>query len=136
MGDRGRKSAASMEVAPINVLAVERPDAPYDLTDAQAEVWRTVVNGLPAEWFPRETWPLLAQYCRHVVSAEHVAKLIYDLEQKKDGFDVGEYNQLLIMQEREGRALSSLATRMRMTQQSTYDRQKMKPKEAKKLWEG
>lgn len=79
---------------------------------------------------------MLAQYCRHVVSSRHIAKLIYDLETKKGGFDVGEYDQLLKMQEREGRALSSLATRMRMTQQATFDKSKTKPKEAKKLWEG
>lgn len=135
MGARGPKPAAAYDVPAVRIESFERPDAPYDLTDAQADVWRAVVNGLPADWFPTETWPLLSQYCRHVVSAEHVAKLIHDLEAKKDGFDVNEYDQLLKMQEREGRALSSLATRMRITQQATYDKSKTKPKQAKKLWE-
>lgn len=135
MGARGKTSAAAYDVPAVRIEAIERPDAPYDLTDAQAEVWRSVVDRLPADWFPRETWPLLSQYCRHVVSAEHVAKLIHDLEAKEGGFDINEYDQLLKMQEREGRALSSLATRMRLTQQATYDKSKTKPKEAKKLWE-
>lgn len=134
MGARGPKSIAAYAAQAV-VEAVERPDAPYDLTDAQAIVWRGVVNQLPADWFPAETWPMLSQYCRHVVSSQHVAKLIHDLEAKTDGFDVNEYDQLLRMQEREGRALSSLATRMRLTQQSTYDKSKTKPKQAKRLWE-
>lgn len=135
MGARGPKPAAAYDVPAVQIESVHRPDAPYDLTDAQAEVWRAVVDRLPADWFPQETWPLLTQYCRHVVSAEHVARLIHRLESQEDGFDVGDYNQLLIMQEREGRALSSLATRMRITQQATYDKSKTKPKQAKKLWE-
>lgn len=135
MGARGRRPASSLTVATTNIEAFDRPDAPYDLTDEQAEEWRSVVDRLPADWFPRETWPLLAQYCRHVVAARHVARLLHDLEKRRDGFDVDEYDKLLKMQEREGRALSSLATRMRMTQQTTYDRTKKKPKESKKLWE-
>jgi hypothetical protein len=39
------------------------------------------------------------------------------------------------MQEREGRALSSLATRMRLSQQTTYDKSKKKPLQGKKPWE-
>ena len=30
----------------------------------------------PGEWFPPETYPLLTQYCRHVVVTSHLAKLI------------------------------------------------------------
>ena len=119
----------------VRIEAIERPDAPYDLNDEQSDEWRAVVSRLPADWFQRETWPLLAQYCRHVVAARHIAKLIHDLEAKKTGFEVNEYDQLLKMQEREGRAMSSLATRMRITQQATYDKSKTKPREAKKLWE-
>jgi hypothetical protein len=135
MGARGRKSSAELMAPPLSIEAHERPDAPYDLDDVQAEEWRAVVNRLPADWFPRETWPLLAQYCRHVVAARHVAKLVHDCERNAGGFDVADYDRLLKMQEREGRALTSLATKMRISQQSTYDRTKKKPIEAKKLWE-
>jgi hypothetical protein len=37
------------------------------------------------------------------------------------------YDRLLKMQEREGRAISSLATRMRISQQSTMTEKKRKP---------
>jgi len=54
MGARGRKSAASGELVAVSAVQVmARPDAPYDLTDEQADEWRSVVDRLPADWFPR-----------------------------------------------------------------------------------
>lgn len=133
MGTRGRKSAASLAItAPVQSL--ERPDAPYDLTDEQSDEWWAVVNRMPADWFPRETHGMLTQYCRHVVSARRVAQLIAAEEGKKE-IEIPALDQLYKMQEREGRALSSLATRMRLTQQTTYDKSKKKPQQVRKPWE-
>lgn len=137
MGVRGRKSsnanAVQTLVAPTEV--VQRPDAPYDLTDDQADEWWAVVNRMPADWFTRETHPLLAQYCRHVVAARRVAQLIAQTEKQKT-IDVEQYDQLLKMQEREGRAISSLATRMRISQQATLTKRADKGSGGmKKPWE-
>ena len=132
MAQRGRKSAQELTKPPA-VEVISRPDAPYDLTDEQTEEWWAVVNRLPAEWFPRETHSLLAQYCRHVVTARRIAQLIAKHE-KNDDLDIQEYDRLLKMQEREGRALSSLATRMRITQQTTYDKSKKKGTQVKPPW--
>ena len=135
MGSRGRVSAASLEVAKVGkVETVERPDAPYDLTDEQSEEWWAVVNRLPADWFPRETHGVLAQYCRHVVTARRVAQLVAACEAEAD-LDLGQYDQLLKMQEREGRALSSLATRLRITQQATLSAKAKKPGPVRRPWE-
>lgn len=136
MNQRGRKSTASLEIVSHDgITAIRRPDPPGELTDEQAHEWRCVVNRLPAEWFPRETHGMLAQYCRHIVAARRVAQLIQAAE-ARDEIDVEEYDRLLKMQEREGRAMSSLATRMRVSQQSTLDREKKKPlRPAKKPWE-
>lgn len=73
---------------------------------------------MPADWFPRETHGMLTQYCRHVVAARRVAQLISKAEKSKT-LDLEEYDRLLKMQEREGRAISSLSTRMRISQQAT-----------------
>lgn len=119
MSRRGRKSVAELSViqhGPIET--VQRPDAPYDLTDEQSEEWWAIVNRMPADWFTRETHSLLAQYCRHVVAARRVAQLIASAEGEPD-IDLDRYDRLLKMQEREGRAISSLATKMRISQQAT-----------------
>jgi hypothetical protein len=133
MGTRGRKSAASLTVAaPVQTL--DRPDAPYDLTDEQSDEWWAVVNRMPADWFPRETHALLAGYCRHVVSARRISQLIVDAE-SSNPVDVDVLDKLYKMQERESRAISSLATRMRITQQTQYDKSKKRGTQAKNPWE-
>jgi len=119
MKTRGRKSAAAAEVAPIGINRIERPDAPYDLTDPQVDVWRAIVNAMAADWFGRETHDLLAQYCRHSVAALRIAQLVAAFE-KSDTLDLEQYDRLLKMQDRESRALATLATKMRLTQQATY----------------
>ena len=107
---------------------------PADLTDDQAEEWRAVVNRMPAEWFPRETHALLADYCRHVVMARKISQLIQQSEEGET-LDVGEYDRLGRMAERESRVIASLATKMRLTQQTTYDKTKKKPSTALKPWD-
>ena len=136
MAKRGRPSAASLEIATVSTVeTISRPDAPYDLTDEQSEEWWAVVNRMPADWFPRETHGMLAQYCRHVVAARRVSQLIAACE-RADELDVEQYDRLLKMQEREGRAISSLATRMRISQQATVRaEQARKPSQVKKPWE-
>jgi hypothetical protein len=138
MKTRGRDSAAALAIVTpgSEVSFITRPEPPSELSDEQAMEWREVVNRLPAEWFTRETWALLVQYCRHVVAARRIAQLIADFESKDGDLDVAEYDRLLKMQEREGRAISSLATRMRLSQHSSYDKKKKKPIEAiSKPWQ-
>lgn len=136
MAARGRKSAASMEITiPSNVEVVHRPQPPNELTPEQQDEWHAVVERMPADWFPRETHGLLVQYCRHVIAARRIAQLIAKSEKAK-AFDVDMYDKLLKMQEREGRAISSLATRMRITQQATVRAESArKPEQIAAPWE-
>ena len=134
MQQRGRKSAAELAIAPV-VQVEPRPVAPRELTDEQAAEWDAVVSRMEAEHFTRERWALLAQYCRHVVAARRVAQLVAAVEGLHD-LDLDEYDKLLKMQEREGRALSSLATRMRLTPASEQDRRKSaREKKVSRPWE-
>lgn len=138
MGTRGRASAAAMTViSGGGIETVRRPDPPADLTVEEADEWRAVVNRLPADWFPAETLPMLAQYCRHTSAARRVAHLIERMQSDEEGFDIKDYDRLLKMQERESRCLASLATKMRISQQTTYDKSRKKGSgESKKPWEG
>jgi phage terminase small subunit len=136
MGTRGRKSMAELTViAGSGVETIRRPDPPDNLTDEQADEWRAVVRRLPADWFPRETWGLLAQYCRHVVSSRRVQQLVASIEAEKD-FDIVAYDRALKMQERESRCIASLATKMRISQQTQYDKSKKRGSViARKPWD-
>ncbi|MBS7696259.1 MULTISPECIES: hypothetical protein [unclassified Chelatococcus] len=136
MAKRGRVPAASLAVASIPTIeTIERPDAPYDLTDEQADEWWAVVNRMPVDWFPRETHGMLAQYCRHVVRARRLAQLLNKLETSED-IDVKEYRDLLRSEEEQSRAISSLATRMRISQQATVRaEQARKPTTMKPPWQ-
>lgn len=121
MEGRGRTSSAALAVVqPLTV--VERPVPPDHLRPEEQQEWARIAAGMPADWFTPETYPLLEQYCRHVVSARHVAQAIRKYERDEENFSVRLYDRLLAMQEREGRAIGVLATRMRLTQQSRYDK--------------
>ena len=139
MAKRGRKSGAELAVKTLGtaIQRVTRPDAPYELTDDQSVIWRRVSDDLPADWFTPKHTGMLKQYCRHEAQSDRIAQLI-EQEMAKPGevLDLQNYDKLLAMQEREGRAMSSLATRMRMTHQALYDKSKKAgPGKVKKPWE-
>ena len=138
MEGRGKKSGAALSVVG-KLSAVERAEPPAELNNAQADEWISIVNRMPAEWFPRETHAILAQYCKHVISSQTISEMIETLLSLKNVPPLelmDPYDKLLKMQEREGRAMSSLATRMRITQQATYSKDKQKGGNAhKKPWE-
>jgi len=135
MGSRGRQSSAALSVVrPAGIETIDRLQPLVQLTMEQAEVWRTVVDHEEADWFSPSTGELLAHYCRHVVAARRVAQLIAAAE-AGETLDVEEYDRLLKMQEREGRAMSSLATKMRISQQATIDKRRQKPKTSQKPWD-
>jgi len=136
MGKRGPQSIAAVIINNDNrddddqplIESARRPQPLDELTDEQKIEWLTVVNRMPADWFPDETLALLAQYCRHVVSSRRISQKIDEFETGKKRMVVKSYDQLLRMREREGRALSSLATRMRISQHSSYDKTKQRGK--------
>lgn len=133
---RGRKSAASLMVAPVGpVETVERQRPPHDLTDEEVEIWAAVVATEPADWFSRSNSPLLAQYCRHVIHARRVGELIERATSDPE-LSVVDYDRLLKMQERESRAIAGLATKMRISQQATTNhRGNKRPAASRKPWE-
>lgn len=128
------------QVTPIS--SESRLNPPLHLTDAEREVWLQVVNDQPASAFTPTHIPLLEQYCRHVVQARVIADEIgaFDRSWMADDDGLKRYDRLLAMQEREGRAASSLATRLRITRQavehpSTVGRSQAKQSRARKPWQ-
>jgi hypothetical protein len=124
------------------ITVVKRPDPPAGMPEAQCVYWRIIVDSLPAHWFRPEQLPLLVQYCRHSVRSDVVALMIeeYDnrvLSSEPADFDVDivSLDRLLKMQRQESQIIAMLATKMRISQQSTYDKSKKKPTGGKKPWE-
>ena len=137
MRQRGQKSTeAAIALAHISGLeTIRRPDPPSELTDEQAEEWRAVVGRLPADWFGRETFGLLCQYVRHVSRARRLAQLADEME-RSPGFDIGEYAKVTALEAAQSAAMSSLATRMRISQQSSYNKMARKAAQSPAMpWE-
>jgi hypothetical protein len=123
MAQRGRKSAASLSI--VSVLGNKRPAPPEELTEEEAEEWRAIAGRMPPDWFTRESHPLLAAYCRHIVAARLLAKDIErfsrfppEVRLASDGIEL--YDRLRKMADRESRVITTLATKMRLSQQSRY----------------
>lgn len=137
MAPRGRKSSASLAVKmmePLQVIPRLRP--PHDLNDEEVEVWSAVVENEAADWFAPSNVPLLTQYCRHVIQARRVGELI-ERATSDPALEIQDYNRLLTMQERESRAIASLATKMRVSQQATTNHRGNKQSApTKKPWQG
>ena len=136
-----RKSAASLAVArPAPGVAV-RLQAPLHISEAEASVWAQAVNDQPADAFTEVHAPLLELYCRHVVQSRILADELAHFERAWLADDEGlkRYDRLLAMSEREGRAASSLATRLRITRQAVHQlttaRQIANAPKATKPWE-
>jgi hypothetical protein len=136
MAKRGRKSASELQsaVLPGPIEVVPRPDAPYELTDEEAIEWRAIVNRLPAGWFAREQWPLLVQYCRLIVTARRTAQLIYYQAHGDEPLHHGLFLKLTRAQREESAAIASLATKMRLSHQSTRSARADKGIDLPKPW--
>jgi hypothetical protein len=137
MGNRGRPSTASLAIAARALEKVERQRPPHDLTDEEVEIWAAVVESQPADWFTPATVPLVAEYCRHVISARRIGQLI-ERATGDEKLAIKDYDRLLRMAARESLILSTLATKMRIAPQSlTNHRGHPKgPGASRKPWEG
>jgi hypothetical protein len=121
MAQRGRKSAASLAVAlATSVTSTERLAPPAHLSEAERSVWVEAVNDQPAGAFTPTHGPLLELYCRHITNARVLADELANFNRAwiADEEGLKRYDRLLAMAERESRAASSLATRLRITRQA------------------
>jgi hypothetical protein len=131
-----RKSQEARELAVLqNPVEIPRPDAPYDLTDEEVQEWVAIVNRMDAAHFPRETWPLLTSYCRIIVQDRRNEAMIRETLERKPDFNFHLYERLIKIQQANAKALASLATKMRLSQQATNDRDRRQPLMISPPWE-
>jgi hypothetical protein len=111
-----KKSAAGLAVIPANRVR-EATAAPADLGNAEKTLWVAVVESKPAEWFGPDSYPVLKEYVRAATMCDLLASRIAIA---LDGDDAGEIKMLLDLRDKESRRSVSLATKLRLTQQSRY----------------
>jgi phage terminase small subunit len=115
-----RKSAESLSV--ITNLPGQRAEVPERLTGEAADIWREIVASKPHDWFTSDTCHLLEAYCHAVVAHRLVSVGVaaYTEKQMAEPKGVAVYDQLTKMQERQARVMATIATKLRLTQQSRY----------------
>lgn len=105
------------------VDATQRPAPASHLTAAQKKIWTRVVDALPPEWFRAETLDLLGEYCRQVTLSRKISKMIDKLPLDAPG---QELERLVRLMEKTARMTVTLSTKMRLSQQATYHKSKVK----------
>jgi hypothetical protein len=143
MATRGRKSAASASVTTLapTITATQRLAPPVHISDAERALWMQVVNDQPASAFTPTHSPMMEMYCRHVVQARILADEVVNFERAwlADDDGLSRFDKLLKMAERETRAASSMATRLRITRQAidqqTVARSQINAPKGLKPWE-
>ena len=114
-----RPSTASLSVVPIGVLTRLAP--PTDLTHAQAVLWQTVVDSKPVEWFGEDSAPLLKEYVRAAAMCDVLEMQVQAAIAGSEGPETtGMIRSYLDMRDKEAKRVLSVATKLRLTQQSRY----------------
>lgn len=134
MLQRGRTGALSA----VPSLPTVRLEVPAELNEAQAEEYRAVAGAMPSTWFDASNVPLLKMYVTHVCEERRLGKLLseFNLESLKEDEGLKLYDRLSKIHERESKAASTLATKMRLTQQSKVRADKVvNPPSFPKPWE-
>ena len=120
MATRGRRSAAALAVAePVQELQ-KLPEPPSYLTPEQEDVWRLVVASRGGDLIAPESFRVLVEYCRQVISANQVAAQLdaFDPEWAKEDEGLKRWDKLLAMQDRLAGKVASLAGKLRLTPSS------------------
>lgn len=143
MATRGRKSFAELATPTLaaSLMVTKRLVPALHLSNAERIVWLEIVNDQPAGAFTETHTHLLEMYSRHVVQSRILSDEVaaYDRTWLADDEGLNRYDKLLKMAERETRAASSLATRLRLTRQAvdqqTIARAQMNAPKGPKPWE-
>jgi len=133
---RGRKSTdrAQLESAMEPGTLGVQPDAPPELSPDEAKEWQRFWAVSPTGWFPREVWPLLIQLCRHICQARFLGECLQEVRVGLlDPRDIEQIRHLELMtrlHDREGRAMTAIMEKLRLTTQQRVVNDKAAPQQA------
>lgn len=100
-----------------------RPEPPKDLNAAQAAIWRETAGSEAVTFFNTAALQsMLADYCRHTVTAAEVSTQIdaFNIESLRDDENAKIFDRLTKIRDRETKAAADKATKLRLTNQSRY----------------
>ena len=123
MKQRGRKPGGTGLTVIEGDFSGKRPDPPADLKERQREIWTAIVNDEPLQHFAtKATQLMLRNYCLHIAMAEGITQTISQFPQSalKSEKGLRHLQGLLRARDIEVRAATTLATKLRMTNQSRY----------------
>jgi hypothetical protein len=117
---RGRTTQPKANM-PFAARSAEHPPPPAELNEEEAEIFFSIVNRMPPDYFPIPTFPMLVNLCRHVRGSRWFARQLQELEAKLP--HVEERTELLRAmmslrraQSNESRTIAMLCTRLKLTQ--------------------
>lgn len=124
MEQRGRKGFSPGTVAATQI-AGNWPEPIDGLTEAQQALWRDIVRTKPHDWFAPDSFPILAQYVRTITDTWVQARAIDNFNEAwlNDPEGLDRYLELMKVRKATSAQMVSLATKMRLTQQSRYSDQ-------------
>jgi hypothetical protein len=103
-----------------SITSEVRLPPPAHLSEAVRAEWLLLVNDQPAGSFRETHAPMIEMYCKHLIKARSFDNAIEALDPSLISDEAGMLivDKLCRMAERESRAASSLATRLRITRQA------------------
>ena len=120
MQQRGRKSTAALSVV-AGTSIDGRPKPLPSLTEEEQDVWFRTVDSEPADQFRTAALQqLLAEYCRHTVTAERFSRQVNRATDEGSNLSIEDVEKLCRCRDRETKALADKATKLRLTNQSRY----------------
>jgi hypothetical protein len=98
-----------------------QPEPLEELSAEERTEWVKFTGRMPADWFPPETWPMLAQLCRHICQARWVGQCLQEVRagllDPTDDDALTSLMKLQSLHDREGRAMTAMMVRLRLTSQ-------------------
>lgn len=124
MEQPGRKSAEAL--VNLSLVSVRRPEPPENLNAKQAALWRNIVATKPPDWFLADTLPLLEAYVIAIGLAGALQAELDKFGQTPLGNakNFARFRRLVSMHQQQVKMLTTLATKLRITQQSRFDKNK------------
>jgi len=133
---------AALAVASAAVLPLKRRPAPWPgLSDREIELWNSITQAQPVDWFAPGDQPILAAYCRAISLHERVSTQAEGAAFTVFGAQGGEVvNPIFKVQDMAARQIAGLAVKLRLSQSAKWTEQKAATKngsggQEKKPWE-